>query len=91
MTDVLLLALVALFGSYLVVDADVFAPILDPVERWAEQSWAWLHTGMTCTMCTGTWATLVVAAMYWGRFDLVDIVAANGVHYAMRTAEEAMA
>lgn len=91
MTEIVVLALVAYFGGWLGSTAEVFAPIREPIlDRLAQQNKPWSHWvtyGIECSTCEGVWATIIIALVTWGRFDLVDIIAANGLHMMWQTIE----
>ncbi len=102
MIGILTLALAAIFGGYLLAEASVFDPVLEPLRQWADGSdegfRGWLSGGLVCHVCTGTWVTLLLAVLSWTphgffggyKFDLVAIMAANGLHLAWLTIEGAL-
>ena len=85
MTNVLLLALVAFFAAWTLIEAEVSRPVRDPLMgrlyRIEDRAWAdYVAYGLSCAVCVGWWVTVVTVVVAWPRFGIIDLIAANGIH-----------
>lgn len=93
--DTAALALAAYAGGWLLADSDAFEPIRTPIEeRLTPRADAgdpvaeWALRGLGCSTCLGFWASFFVVAVTRRRYDMADVLAANGAHMLLQTIEE---
>ena len=90
------LALAAMFGGYILTESALLEPIRDVVQSELEQRAeagstlaSWALDGVSCSTCSGVWASFFAVAVRRGRgYDITDVMAANGLALLLASIDE---
>lgn len=91
LTDVVVLGAATMAGAYLLSESVFFEPprnaLQSKLESTDHPAAAWLLEGTSCSTCTGFWVSIFAAVVRRGQYDIVDVLAANGVHMFTQSVE----